>query len=149
MAITMNAMTAISTAPVRDSYSNCAGTFTSTIRATRISPATARPSRGYLMPPKMRWTTDSAVRIGRDEQPAEQIESQAEPVEHHQADEADADQQRIDVEVVGEAARDAAEDAVVATAPEDAGSGWLFGCHAPMVGRAVADYLLGKSPIGP
>ena len=89
------------------------------------------------------------VRVGRDQQPGEQVEPEAEPVEHHQPDEADADEERVDVEVVGEAAGNAAQDAVVAAAPKEAWGGGLFSRHARMIGRQERRRPLGKSPIGP
>ena len=146
MAIAISAMTANSTPPGPPPPSRSTtrdGTLSTRMIATATKPRTRAPAAP--MRPMMRWTTDwLSVSVGTSSQ-AEQVEPQAEPVEHHQPDEADADQQRVDVEVVGEAARDAAQDAVVAAAPKEAWGGGLFGRHARMIGR-VAPMTIGEVP---
>ena len=59
----------------------------------------------------------------RDEQPAADVQEESQPAEHHQPDERDADQERIDVEEVADPARDTTDDAVIGSSAQEARGG--------------------------
>jgi hypothetical protein len=62
-----------------------------------------------------------------DDEPGDDVEREASTAEDHQPDEPGSKQERIDVQVVGQAGRDAADDTVPRASPESARFGRLLG----------------------
>jgi hypothetical protein len=90
-------------------------------------------------------------RVVRDQGPGGEIQEQAQAPENHQADEADADQQRIDIQEVAESSGDPADDAVAGSASQEVvgGGSWSFSRHRPDHACQIAARPSVMTPIRP